>query len=133
MRSVSIAIAFVLAFVASLGSSAFAQPAAPPTSSPVAAETQATGAPPAVSGAEASGAYILGRDDVIEVSLLGRTDFGGRARVQSDGMIQLPLIGKINAAERSTSELAETIRKALQTGGYYADPIVNVEVVSFAS
>jgi polysaccharide export outer membrane protein len=84
-------------------------------------------------GESTSSAYILGRDDVVEVSLLGRTDFGGRARVQADGTIQLPLIGKITAAEHSTAELSDTVRKALQTGGFFADPIVNVEVVSYAS
>jgi polysaccharide export outer membrane protein len=53
--------------------------------------------------------------------------------VQADGTIQLPLIGKIQAADHTTAELADTVRKALQTGGYYADPIVNIEVVSYAS
>lgn len=135
MRPVSIVLALVLAVAASFANSAFAQQAAPPPSSStsISAATQATGAPPAVSGEQASGTYILGRDDVIEVSLLGRSDFGGRARVQADGNIQLPLIGKIQAADHDTSELSEIIRKMLQTGGYYADPIVNVEVTSFAS
>lgn len=95
-----------------------------------------SGPPPAPmleSVPDTSGAYILGRDDVVEVSLLGRSDFGGRARVQVDGTIQLPLVGKIAAAEKSTSALADAVRKALQAGGYYADPVVNVEVASYAS
>jgi polysaccharide export outer membrane protein len=86
-----------------------------------------------VAGESTSGAYVLGRDDVVQVGLLGRTDFGGRARVQADGTIQLPLIGKVVAADHTAAELSETVRKALQTGGYYADPIVDVEVVSYAS
>jgi polysaccharide export outer membrane protein len=113
-------------------SPAFAQQQPPPSGS---------NAPGAASGqtiiqglTEAtSNAYILGRDDVVEVGLLGRNDFGGRARVQADGTIQLPMIGKVQAAEKSTAELAETVRKQLQAGGYYADPIVNVEVVGYAS
>jgi polysaccharide export outer membrane protein len=84
-------------------------------------------------GESTSGAYVLGRDDVVAVGLLGRNDFGGRVRVQADGSIQLPLVGKIVAADHTAAELSETIRKALQTGGYYADPIVQVEVVSYAS
>jgi polysaccharide export outer membrane protein len=93
--------------------------------------------PPPTSGAgiidSASSAYVLGRDDVVEVGLLGRTDFGGRARVQADGTIQLPFIGKVQAADRTTSELSDTVRNALKAGGYFSDPIVTVEVVGYAS
>ncbi|MDZ4375385.1 MAG: polysaccharide biosynthesis/export family protein [Phenylobacterium sp.] len=81
----------------------------------------------------ASSAYVLGRDDVIEVGLLGRTDFAGRTRIQADGTIQLPLIGKIPVADRTTAEVSETVRKALQTGGFFSDPVVTVEVVGYAS
>src|SRR5690349_19130260 len=88
---------------------------------------------PLVVGEGTSGAYVLGRDDVVQVGLLGRNDFGGRVRVQADGTVQLPLVGKLVIADRTAAEVAEMIRKALQTGGYYADPIVQVEVVSYAS
>jgi len=135
MRLASLAIALVLTVAAGFaGQAAAQQPATqPPPADTTAAtgETQTTGLP--LVGSETSSGYILGRDDVIAVGLLGRNDWGGRARVQVDGTIQLPLVGKITAAEKTTSELAEVIRKALQTGGYYADPIVNIEVVSFAS
>ena len=131
MRLASLAIALVLA--GAVGQAAAQPTPDQPPGTVAESATQATGAPAPATGMEASGGYILGRDDVISVGLLGRNDFGGRARVQVDGTIQLPLIGKIVAAEHTTSELAELIRKALQTGGYYADPIVNIEVVSFAS
>ena len=84
-------------------------------------------------GDSSSSAYVLGRDDVVAVGLLGRTDFGGRARVQADGTIQLNFIGKIQAADRTTAELAEAVASALKTGGYFADPVVTVEVVGYAS
>lgn len=91
-------------------------------------------APAAVAAPEpASSAYVLGRDDVIEVGLLGRSDFGGRARVQADGTIQLPFIGKVPAVDRTTAELSDAIRQALQSGGYFADPVVTIEVVGYAS
>jgi polysaccharide export outer membrane protein len=109
---------------------------------PAWAQSTAPEGQPAASGAisglqgigdSTSGAYVLGRDDVIEVSLLGRTDFGGRTRVQADGSIQLPMVGKVQAAEHTTAELSEQVRKALKDGGYFADPIVSIEVVSYAS
>lgn len=105
----------------------------------VAAQAQAqepatASAPPPIAAAEpASSAYILGRDDAVQVGILGRSDFGGRVRVQADGTIQLPFVGKIDAADKTTSELAEAIRLALQSGGYFSDPVVTVEVVGYAS
>jgi polysaccharide export outer membrane protein len=130
MRLASIIAAFAMTVLAGAFSVAQAQvnqtaPVAPPSSA----------APPGplVVGETTSGAYVLGRDDVVAVGLLGRNDFGGRVRVQADGTIQLPLVGKLVAAEHTAAELAETVRRALQTGGYYADPIVDVEVVSYAS
>ena len=129
MRISNILVAFAAALVAVAFSANLA--VAQPDTSGAAAQPALT--TPQSIGESTSGAYVLGRDDVVTVSLLGRNDFGGRARIQADGTIQMPLIGKVVAAEHSTAELSETIRKALQTGGFYADPIVNIEVVSFAS
>ena len=90
--------------------------------------------PPSGPGLDsASSAYVLGRDDGVEVTLLGRTDFGGRARVQADGTVQLPFVGKVPAADKTTAELADAVGKALKAGGYFSDPIVVVEVTGYAS
>jgi polysaccharide export outer membrane protein len=94
--------------------------------------TNAT-SPPAGIADSTSSAYILGRDDVIEVGLLGASGFGGRTRVQADGTIQLPLIGKVPVADRTTAEVSELLRKALVAGQFFTDPVVTVEVVGYAS
>lgn len=108
------------------GVAAYAQPAteAAPPPAPTAAPGGLTGA---------SSAYVLGRDDAVQVGLLGGGSFGGTTRVQADGTIQLPLVGKIPAADKTTAELADTIRQALQKGGFFNDPVVVVEVVGYAS
>lgn len=106
--------------------------AQPEPSSPAPAQPAATvPAPEAAVGA--SSAYVLGRDDVVEVGLLGRTDFGGRLRVQADGTIQLPFIGRLQATGRTTSEVSDIIRNALKSGGYFADPVVTIEIVGYSS
>ncbi|MBL8770970.1 MAG: SLBB domain-containing protein [Phenylobacterium sp.] len=129
MKIKTLLIALLASVVTVFGGASFAQtPAA--ASQPEAA--QAAQAAPGL-GDSASSDYVLGRDDRLVVGLLGRTDFGGTARVQADGTIQLPLIGKVQAADRTTAELAEAVRKALQAGQYFADPIVTVEVVGYAS
>jgi len=128
MRFASIVVALAITVAGSFG--------AAQAQTPAQAQAPDTGVAPSQGlavGESTSGAYVLGRDDVVAVGLLGRNDFGGRVRVQADGNIQLPLVGKIVAADHTAAELSETIRKALQTGGYYADPIVQVEVVSYAS
>src|SRR4051794_5343336 len=45
--------------------------------------------------------YLLGPGDVVEIGLVGRADFGSRARVSTDGTIQLPMIGSVQAAQRT--------------------------------
>jgi len=125
------------AVCAGLGYASAAQAQTPPAAStlaqtpPPAASIQ--NAPASGEALAASAGYVLGRDDVIEVTLVGRTDFGNRARVQADGTIQLPLIGRILTAEKTTAEVADSVRTALKNGGFFADPIVSVEVVSYAS
>ena len=77
--------------------------------------------------------YILGSQDVIQVDALGRTDFSTKARIGADGTVQLPFLGAFPAADRTTVELRDQIAAALQKGGFFAKPIIQVEVVSFAS
>jgi polysaccharide biosynthesis/export protein len=77
--------------------------------------------------------YILGAEDVVQVEVLGRTDFTTKTKIGADGKIQLPLLGAIPASDRSVLQLREQIRDALQKGGFFNRPIVDVQVVSYAS
>lgn len=77
--------------------------------------------------------YILGPQDVIQVDALGRSDFSTKARIGADGTVQLPFLGAFPAADRSVVELRDQIAAALQKGGFFAKPIIQVEVISFAS
>jgi polysaccharide export outer membrane protein len=83
--------------------------------------------------ATASQTYVLGPGDVVEVDVLGRGDFKTRTRIRSDGTIVLPFIGVVRAASLSAQELSNQIAAALRSGGIFADPIVSVEIVSYAS
>lgn len=77
--------------------------------------------------------YNIGPDDVIEIDLLGQPDFKTRARVKADGTIPLPYLGTINVNGKTTTTLADDVAQRLRAGGFYARPIVNVEIASFAS
>ncbi|MHB8530538.1 MAG: SLBB domain-containing protein, partial [Caulobacteraceae bacterium] len=77
--------------------------------------------------------YILGPSDVLEVDVLGRADFKTRARIGEDGTIQLPYLGAVVAANRTTTQLADDISAALEKGGFFSHPILSIEIVSYAS
>ncbi len=115
-----------------IGPSAIAQPV-PGGAGQAEASKPAMAASGTTQVAPVDSSYLLGFGDVVEVSLVGRADFGSRARVSTDGTILLPLIGKIQAAERTVIELSDDVRQALIKGGFYGDPIVRAEVASISS
>ena len=77
--------------------------------------------------------YILGAEDVVQVDVLGRSDFSAKSKVGTDGKIQLPLLGAVPAADRTVLKLRDEIRVALQKGGFFTQPIVEVQIASYAS
>ncbi|MBV8683434.1 MAG: SLBB domain-containing protein [Caulobacteraceae bacterium] len=112
-------ISFVIALLSGLGASAFAQT---PTPAPAPAETMG-----------ASQDYVLGPADVIEVDLLGQADYTTKQRITEDGVIRLPMIGVVKAANKTVGQLSDEVAQKLKSGGFYAAPIVKIDVVSFGS
>ncbi len=107
---------------------AIAQPVAAQTPPQPAAGAAATKAKPA-----SLEGYQIGADDVIEVDLLGQPDFKTRVRVKTDGTVPLPYIGTLRVAGYTPTSLAGEIAGRLRAGGYYANPVINVEIASYAS
>ena len=139
MRSFAVRTILAICLAVSLPLTAFSQI---PTIQPSGAEpaTPAAAAPAAVpppvapaSEAVVDKAYLLGVGDTIEVALVGRTDFTTRSRIGSDGAVLLPLIGAVPAAGKSVSKLAEDIGAALQKGGFFAQPVMRVDVIGVGS
>ena len=54
--------------------------------------------------------YILGPGDMLEVDMLERTDFNTKAKIGTDGFIQLPYIGSIAASNRTIQQLSDQIK-----------------------
>jgi polysaccharide export outer membrane protein len=99
-----------------------AQPASPQVGSGVAA---AAAAP--------DQGYVLGPQDVVEVDVFGQADFKVRAPIGADGSIELPYIGKVAAANKTTIQLGGDIASALEAGGFYSHPIISIQIVAYAS
>lgn len=111
-----------------------ATPAAPaiPSGAPPASAAQPSADAPTNAEPGASAEYVLGPEDVVEYEVVGTND-RSRARIYTDGTIQVNFAGRVLAAGKTPRELALAIAEALKAGRYYADPVVNVEVVGFAS
>lgn len=109
--------------------SAFAQQASTPPVQPLA---PAPAAAPASPAGAAAAEYLIGPDDVIDIEVVGQPD-RMRAHVYSDGTVQMNLVGKITASGKTTRQLGSEIAAALKAGGYFANPVVNIEVSSYAS
>ncbi|WP_198159799.1 polysaccharide biosynthesis/export family protein [Sphingomonas horti] len=114
-----------------------AQPPAGAPPAATAAQTQAQPTRPAAGQTQAekdlAAGYVLGPDDVVEVTVLGQPEFATRARIKANGTIQLPFIGEQKVEGETALTLAAKLSELLRAGGYYAKPVVNVEISSFAS
>lgn len=114
---------------------AHAQLAKPATPAPATADKagapQTAPAPAPVVVVDAS--FTLGVGDSVNVGLVGRTDFDSQAQVSSEGTIYLPLIGQVKALGLTTATLSKDVEAALKKGGFFADPLVHIEVTGVAS
>jgi polysaccharide export outer membrane protein len=106
---------------------------APAKTTPSPAPTAPATAEPAAAATADDQGYILGLSDVIEVSVLGHPDFTTKGRIGEDGLIRLPFIGDVPAANKTAAQLGNDVAIALDKGGFFAKPIVKVDVSSFAS
>jgi polysaccharide export outer membrane protein len=74
----------------------------------------------------------LGPGDIIEIKVYQDKDLSGIYQISSDGTIDFPLIGKIEAANKTASDVARTIQERLRDG-YFKDPFVSVVVKEVVS
>jgi polysaccharide export outer membrane protein len=126
LRTVTIALCVLLGFATAAAAQEPGAAAAQPSSTPPSSAAPST---PLVSDPD----YVLGQGDVVGVMVVGSPEFNTRSRVSNDGTVVLPLIGQIQAAGLSQAALAGKVSEALKKGGYYASPIVRVELLGIQS
>lgn len=130
LRSLTAAAALLL--VAAPAQAQVAQPSSTAAAASNPAGTPQTAPTPApVVVVDAS--FTLGVGDSVNVGLVGRTDFNSQSQVSSEGTIFLPLIGQVKALGLTTADLTKQIEAELKKGGFFAAPIVHVEVTGVAS
>ncbi len=70
--------------------------------------------------------YIIGPEDVLEISVWRNPDLSREVMVRPDGRISLPLIGDVKAVGLTTSELRDDIKEKLKA--YKENPTVAIVV-----
>jgi len=76
--------------------------------------------------------YLLGPDDQLEISGPELTEFGNKpARIDSDGNIQAPLVGRIHVAGLTVQQVEQQLNGALKK--YIREPQVVVNVAEVRS
>ena len=75
--------------------------------------------------------YLIGDEDVLDISVWGNPELKIQVPVRPDGMISFPLVGDVKAAGVSPQELKTNLEKDLSK--YVKDPTVSVIVTSINS
>lgn len=68
--------------------------------------------------------YLIGVDDVVQVSVWRNPDLNASVPVRPDGKISVPLIGDVQAGGRTPQQVSESIKEQLSV--YIKDPLVAV-------
>jgi polysaccharide export outer membrane protein len=87
-----------------------------------------TGTPPA---APAADAYLIGVDDMVQVSVWRNPELGVTAPVRPDGKISVPLVGDVMAGGRTPDEVAKDVKDKL--GAFVIEPQVSVILTELRS
>lgn len=129
---------FIAALTAATAAPAQSPQGLPPAAAQAIAAQTGQASPPAATATQPTSTstdagYVMGPDDVIEVDVLGQPEFKTRARVRADGTIALPFLGTVQVRGETPISFATDVAAKLRSGGYYASPIVNVEIASYAS
>lgn len=84
-----------------------------------------------IENAEYSQEYLLGADDLLEISVFQVDELSGRERVNADGYIRLPLLGNVEVAGQTRSQ-AEDYIAGLYSKDLLQNAQVNVDIVEYA-
>jgi polysaccharide export outer membrane protein len=76
--------------------------------------------------------YGIGPRDILRIVVIGQNDLTADFQVDSEGMLTLPLLGKVKAADFTAQELEKKLTTLL-ADGYLKKPEVSVSVKEFRS
>ena len=77
--------------------------------------------------------YLLGPQDVVNITVLGEEELSRKYTIEQDGTFTFPLIGRVTARGLTLRALEEELKKRLVTGEYLKNPEVSVAVDAYQS
>jgi polysaccharide biosynthesis/export protein len=78
-------------------------------------------------------ALELGPGDTVAIKVFGQPDMDGTSYVADDGTIHLPLVGSVQVAGLSPSQVSLKIERALKDGAFLVNPHVSVTLTQSVS
>lgn len=87
----------------------------------------------AVPGLALAAGRVLTPQDTVSIKVVNQPDMDTTTRVETDGTISFPYVGRIRAAGLSEDQLAHAIERQLASRQIVTDPHVLVEVASFGT
>ena len=115
---------FVLALALAAAQVNTQAPAAPPRPAPE--------APKPVLGTGEQANYVVGPEDMLNVTVFNEPQLSGRFRIENDGQFSYPFLGRVKAGGATLAEVAALL-KARLSDGYLRNPQVTVDVEQFRS
>lgn len=79
------------------------------------------------------GVSPLGPGDLVKITVFRNPDLTTETRIDEAGTLTFPLIGRVPIEDANTTEVERRIAQMLKSGGYVAEPQVNVTVLEFRS
>jgi polysaccharide export outer membrane protein len=77
--------------------------------------------------------YVLGPQDVVNITVLGEEDLSRKYTIEQDGSFTFPLIGRVTARGLTIRALEQELKTKLVGGGYLRNPEVSVAVDAYQS
>src|SRR5689334_11174937 len=104
----------------------------PPASQtpPAPAPAPAAPAPPPAAASET--VYLVGPQDLLNITVYGEPQLSGRLRVDNDGSFPFQFLGRVNADGLTTAQIEKVLRDGL-SDGYLRNPQISVEIVEYRS
>ncbi len=87
----------------------------------------------AVPGLALAAGRVLTPQDSVSIKVVNQPDMDTTTRVETDGTISFPYVGRIRAAGLSEDQLAHAIERQLASRQIVTDPHVLVEVTTFGT
>ena len=96
------------------------------------APVSSTGAVPSAATLDGTGQrYVIAKDDLLDIDVVGVQEMSREYRVDGDGMITLPMLSRpVPAAGLTLDQLSQRIREDLVGAGLLRDPQITVSVKS---